>query len=96
MFAIMVEIFSVGFHYSRSNMEHPFIKDLDKNNIEELQNKISELTSKLNFAYRTGNSPLISQINMALESYRNAYSKKMDELIKKQNINAQINITKTK
>lgn len=92
----MVEIFSVGFHYSRSNMEHPFIKDLDKNNIEELQNKISELTSKLNFAYRTGNSPLISQINMALESYRNAYSKKMDELIKKQNINAQINITKTK
>jgi hypothetical protein len=31
---------------------------------------------------------------MALESYRNAYTKKMDELIKKQNITTQVVIDK--
>jgi hypothetical protein len=77
-------------------MEHPFINNLNDKNIEELQNKISELTSKLTFAYRTNNGPLINQLNMAIESYKTAYTKKMDDLIKKQNINQQINITKTK
>lgn len=77
-------------------MEHPFINNLDDKNLEDLQTKISELSNKLNFAYRTQNSPLISQINMALESYRNAYNKKMNELIKKQNINAQVKIDNKK
>ena len=77
-------------------MEHPFIHNLEDKTLEELQNTISDLTKKLTFAYRTGNGPLISQINMAIDSYRGAYNKKMDELIKKQNINAQINITKEK
>lgn len=75
-------------------MEHPFINGLETKTVDDLQNKISELTNKLNFAYRTGNGPLIQQITMALESYKNAYSKKMDDLIKKQNVNTQINITK--
>ncbi len=77
-------------------MEHPFIHDLSDKSLEDLQNKISELMSKLNFAYRTGNGPLIHQIQMALESYKSAYNKKMDELISKQKINAQINIQKDK
>lgn len=77
-------------------MEHPFIHDLSDKSLEDLQNKISELMSKLNFAYRTGNGPLIQQIQMALESYKSAYNKKMDELISKQKINAQINIQKDK
>lgn len=75
-------------------MEHPFINGLENKTVDDLQNKISELNNKLNFAYRTGNGPLIQQITMALESYKNAYSKKMDDLIKKQNVNTQINITK--
>lgn len=75
-------------------MEHPFINDLGDKTLEELQTAISGLTNKLNFAYRVGNGPLIQQINMALESYRSAYTKKMDELVKKQNIQAQINIQK--
>ena len=75
-------------------MEHPFINDLSGKTLEELQTAISGLTSKLNFAYRSGNGPLIHQINMALESYRNAYAKKMDELVQKQNIQAQIKIQK--
>lgn len=77
-------------------MEHPFINDLCDKTLEELQSAISSLTSKLNFAYRTGNGALISQINMALESYRNAYQKKMDDLIKKQNITTQVKIVKAK
>jgi hypothetical protein len=75
-------------------MEHPFINDLSKKSLEELQTDISNLTSKLNFAYRSNHGPLINQIQMALESYRNAYTKKMDELIKKQNIQTQVVIDK--
>lgn len=75
-------------------MQHPFINDLSDKSLEDLQNTISGLMSKLNFAYRTGNGPLIHQLQMALESYRTEHSKKMDELIQKQNINTKISIQK--
>ncbi len=75
-------------------MEHPFIHNLQDKSLEDLQTTISNLTSKLTFAYRTGNGPLINQLQMAIDSYKTAYSKKMDELIQKQNI--QINIQKNK
>jgi hypothetical protein len=75
-------------------MTHPFITDLSNLSLEELQNKISELMNKLNFAYRTGNGPLINQLLMVIDSYKQEYSKKMDELIKKQNIQTKINIEK--
>ena len=75
-------------------MEHPFIHNLQDKTLEELQTTISNLTSKLNFAYRTGNGPLINQINMAIESYRSAYNKKMNELIDKQKVNMQIKVDK--
>lgn len=77
-------------------MEHPFINDLSNKSLEDLQNTITGLNNKLNFAYRTGNGPLIHQLQMVIESYRKAYSGKMDELIKKQNINTKINIQKDK
>jgi hypothetical protein len=64
-------------------MEHPFIHELDKLSLEEIQTKISELTGKLNFASRMGNGQLINQLNMAIESYRTAYSKKMSEMMSK-------------
>lgn len=75
-------------------MEHPFITDLSNKSLEELQETISSLNTKLTFAYRTQNSPLIHQLRMAIESYKNAYNKKMDELISKQTIKNQINIQK--
>lgn len=75
-------------------MEHPFINNLRDLSLEVIQEKIGELTKKLNFAYKTGNGPLIHQLNMALESYKKAQSEKMDELIKKQNITATINVEK--
>lgn len=77
-------------------MEHPFLAavDLKELTLEQLQEKISDLNNKLSFAYRTGNGPLIHQIQMVLESYRTAYSNKMDEIMKKQKIDTKIDITK--
>lgn len=77
-------------------MEHPFINNLDDKSLEDLQNTISSLTSKLTFAYRTGNGPLIQQLTMAIESYKNAYTKKMDELIKKQKIQTTVKVESKK
>jgi threonine aldolase len=75
-------------------MQHPFINDLSDKSLEDLQTTISGLISKLNFASRTGNNALINQLNMALESYKSEYAKKMDNLIKKQNIQSKIKIEK--
>jgi hypothetical protein len=75
-------------------MKHPFINDLSEKTIEELQMAIESLTNKLNYAYRTGNSPLIHQLQMVMESYREQISKKMDEIFKKQNIKTNVNIEK--
>lgn len=73
-------------------MEHPFINDISDKSIEELQESISSLNNKLTFAYRTGNGPLIHQLQMVIESYRNQLSKKMDDLFAKQKLNTTINI----
>ena len=64
-------------------MEHPLIGDLSELKIEELQNKISELNKRMAFAYRTGNQPLINQLNMVLEAYNREYSRKMAKLMPK-------------
>jgi len=77
-------------------MEHPFILNLSDKTVEELQNTISSLTNKLTFAYRSGNQPLVNQLNMAIESYKKEYSKKMDEMIKKKDLGDKINIQKEK
>ena len=73
-------------------MEHPFIIDISGKSLEELQETMSSLMNKLTFAYRTGNGPLIHQLQMVLESYRNQHSKKMDEIFDKQKLNNKINI----
>ena len=77
-------------------MEHPFLSSssLRDKSLEELQSSINDLTTKLTFAYRTRNSPLIGQIQMVMESYRNEYNRKMDEVFKKQNVQNKINIKK--
>lgn len=75
-------------------MQHPFINDLSEKTLEELQTTITDLMSKLNFAYRTGNGPLIGQLQMVIESYRTEHTKKLDELFKKQGIKTKIDIKK--
>lgn len=75
-------------------MEHPFVKqaDLKELSLEQLQEKMSTLMQNLTFAYRTGNGPLINQIQMLMESYKSQYQTRMDEMFEKQNIKNRINI----
>lgn len=58
-------------------MEHPLIPNLDDLTIEQLGDKISELSKKLSIAYGMSNWQLVNQLQMALESYRNKYSEKL-------------------
>lgn len=62
--------------------------------MEDLSSTITELTKKLTFAYRMQNSNMIHQLQMVIESYRTEYNKKMDELMKKQNIKSAVNVEK--
>jgi hypothetical protein len=66
-------------------MEHPFLSttDLAELTLDELQEKISELTGKISFAYQTNNQSLINQVGMALESYNTARSQKLNDMFPK-------------
>ena len=75
-------------------MQHPFINDLSGKSMEDLSNTISDLTKKLTFAYRMQNSDMIHQLQMVIESYRAEASKKLDEVMKKQNLQSQVYIQK--
>ncbi len=75
-------------------MEHPFINDLSNLTLEQLQEKLTDIASKLNFAYRTGNGPLIQQLQMVHESYKKEHGKRLDEIINKSKNNTKIDITK--
>lgn len=74
-------------------MQHPFINNLSEKTLDELSKSLSDLNSKLNFAYRMQNGALINQLKMAIESYNVEYKKRMDEMYKKSNIEKQINIS---
>ena len=77
-------------------MQHPFINDLTEKSLDDIQDSIQSLNTKLNFAYRMQNQPMIQQIHMVLESYRTEYTKRMDAMYKKQNLDKQIQVTKNK
>jgi hypothetical protein len=64
-------------------MEHPLISDADSLNIDDLAKKITLLQNKLSIARRTGNGYLCSQISMAMETYRTAHSRKLEESFSK-------------
>jgi hypothetical protein len=65
-------------------MEHPLIGNIDDMTIDELSAKVSELSNKLNIAAGMGNAHLCDQIRMALETFRNKYSEKLQDSYKKQ------------
>ena len=75
-------------------MQHPFINNLSDKYLEDLQTSITDLMKKLNFAYSMQNGPMIHQISMVLESYKAEHSKKMDEIMKKQNIQTTVSVEK--
>lgn len=61
-------------------MEHPLIGDTSDLTLEQVQGKINELTKKLTIAYRSGNGMLVSQVQMALETYQNRYRTILDKM----------------
>ena len=75
-------------------MQHPFINNLSDKSLEDLQTNITDLMKKLNFAYSMKNGPMIHQISMVLESYKAEHNKKMDEIMKKQNIQTTVSVEK--
>ena len=75
-------------------MQHPFINNLSDKSLEDLQTSITDLMKKLNFAYGMQNGPMIHQISMVLESYKAEHNKKMDAIMKKQNIQTTVSVEK--
>lgn len=66
-------------------MEHPLINSIDDLTIDQLSDRISELNKKLSIAMSTGNGQLVSQLQMALETFNNKYREKLNDSYKKQN-----------
>lgn len=73
-------------------MKHPFINDLSDKSLDQLQDTLANLTTKLNFAYRSGNQPLINQLNMAMESYREESTRRLNELMDKQRMKTKVKV----
>jgi hypothetical protein len=75
-------------------MEHPFINksDLSNKSLEELQETLSSLTTKINFAMASGNQPLLNQLRMAVTSYQAQHKKKLDEVFAKQDLGNNIHV----
>jgi len=75
-------------------MEHPFIDkaELSEKTLEECQETLSSLTTKINFAYNTGNQPLVNQLQMVIATYRAETNKKLNALFDKEGIDDAINI----
>ena len=68
---------------------HPLTPNLFELTDSELQQKHTELSSKLNSAYRLGSHDLINQIQMILDDYsyelRTRRQKQLEEVLSKSN-----------
>lgn len=65
-------------------MEHPLISNLDDLTLDQLQEKISELTKKVGMAHRMGNAHLRGQVQLALDTYRAKFQEKQQSLLDQQ------------
>lgn len=68
-------------------MEHPLIGDISNLTMEELQQRVNDLTRKLGFAIRT-NPHMANQLRMALETFQNQLRAKQEEFYRKQSAGA--------
>lgn len=60
-------------------MEHPLIGDISDLNLDQLSERVTELTKKIQIARNTGNGYLVHQLQMAMETYRNAYRARAED-----------------
>lgn len=58
-------------------MEHPLIPNLDDLSMDQLQEKIADLTRKVGIAHRMGNAQLRYQVQMALDTYQTKYRERL-------------------
>lgn len=67
-------------------MGHPLTPDLSKLTIDELTNKISDLQSRITYAYRMGNTGMLGQLQLLMQDYQEEMSnrnrKQLEELEK--------------
>ena len=75
-----------------TGINHPFISDLSDKSIEDLQEAIASITGKLTFAYRTQNQPMVNQLNMIMNSYKEEQGKKLDKLFAEKDIGDSIHV----
>ncbi len=66
-------------------MHHPFIHDLTNKTMDELGESINNLNKQLQFMYRMGKSDMVSQISLAINTYKAEYTKRQQELWNKKN-----------
>ena len=64
-------------------MNHPLLDDVSKLTDGELQDKITDLTKKLNQSHRFGNPALIRQVGMMLDEMREERVRRDREHLKK-------------
>ena len=62
---------------------HPLTPDLSGVSTEDLYKKQTELTNKLMFSYRMGQSDLVQQIQLLLDDYRMELEKRNREMLDK-------------
>jgi hypothetical protein len=67
---------------------------IKEKSIEEIEKIISDLSGKLTFVSRMNNRNMMNQLLSTIESYKIVYQQKVDESMKKKNINAVIDIKK--
>lgn len=60
-------------------MEHPLIGKTNDLTLDQLSERVNDLSKKLTIAQRTGNAHLCNQIRMALETFQNAYQIRLRE-----------------
>jgi hypothetical protein len=60
-------------------MEHPLITDTEQLTVDELSQRVTDLTKKLQIAQNSGNGHLCHQIRMALDTYRNKYLERVQQ-----------------
>ena len=64
-------------------MFHPLLPDLTEIKDQDLENKITELTSKYYIAARYGNGAVCSQIAIVIEQYKEELQKRHQEKLNK-------------
>ena len=59
---------------------HPFIHNLEENNLEQLGEKIATLNNRLQWAFKMGKHDMVRQMQMVLQSYRDEYARQQNEM----------------